>query len=650
VRPRRSWPVFVTLVCWTLPFAAAAFAASPPQPGSAPRAAAAPAAPRATQGAPGPKVDWSKFPQADTAAAFAGGRTPTTQDTSAELVLDDGGVDFGADGTEAFVSTKVYLVKSRAGVQELSELPGVPRVEGARAVSFVIHDSGVREGGKVNNAGAVTFDHLVPGDVVYVHTEVAVPGLKSGARPPISSPTLLRGAYPARLVRFWVRYPANRPAGARSLGLPEPVTRADGPCVIKEWRAENLDRLPAEPDAVGALEGAPVVMLDASPDPDWLAPVLRSYLRQPAGPRLKKLVARIKAQQATPLERLEAARDSAYRRVATSGREIASPESLARLTAERVLTRGASGPYGRLALLLGLLRGLGLSPGVAVVEPQRLWLHAPAVAPAYVRCLVAVPWDKPVMWLNPSSLAAPAERVDRGFQGLRATLIGPTATLGDVPVPVSPGETRGTTLTMLGALDSAGVIAGTARYCLEADDADAQRALMRGLSMRAAADVMQKMIGQALFGAEIRDLKGEGFETAGDSCAMISSFRALDLLDVSGAERSLRMPGRLVPELEPAPRTTPRSMLGVFGSHTQRVALDLPPRWALAGGADSASGGGTCIRWAERRWVADGRLHLERRTTVLRPELQPGEMQTYLSEQTAMVRSFDRPVVLRVTP
>jgi hypothetical protein len=55
------------------------------------------------------------------------------------------------------------------------------------------------------------------------------------------------------------------------------------------------------------------------------------------------------------------------------------------------------------------------------------------------------------------------------------------------------------------------------------------------------------------------------------------------------------------------------------------------------------------IRWSERRQVSGGRLFVERRAEVLRHELNATDLDTYLAEQDAMHRAFDRPVVFKVT-
>ena len=654
MRLNRCWPAVATLAL--VAFAGtAALAATPPKrpaaapaPGaSSPRTALAPghAAPESPMAA----VQWEQLPQPDTAAAFATGRFPGTPDTLAEVVLDDGGVSFGADGVVAMMSTRVYLPLSPAGAEQLRQVQSLPRAMGGKVVAFVLHDNGTREFGQLSVSGQVTFRAVIPGDLVVVCSRLARPALKPGVCLPFSSASLLQGGYPVRTSHFWARYPANRPAGVRAVGLPEPRTTVAGNTVTKEWRAEKLERMLAEEDPVAPLEGAPVVFLDSNPDPDWLAPLCRGYLRLPAGPRLKRLVAQIQVQYHDPAARLEAARDYAAHKLAPLDQEFTWPDTLRRLTPDGVLRRGAAGTFGRLVLLAALLQELGFEPGIAVVDRQLLWRRPPVLSPDLVSCMVVAPWNKPVLWLNPNSVAAPSRRPEVAAEGRTAVIIGPNSSV-ELTVPTGPREARGTAAAFTGFVDSSGVVAGELRLALRGEDADAWRATLRTASVADANRAAQTLAALALYGAETMDVRGEGFETAGDTAVLVSRFRARDLVDVAGDLRRLSLSARLAPEMVRTPRRSAHSLMKIYGEHRETLDLTLPRGWTLAGGADSASGGERFLRWSETRRVAGGRLHVERSLSVLQPEMAAADLDAYLAEQDAMNHAFDRQVVFRAAP
>ncbi|MBI5837122.1 MAG: hypothetical protein HZB25_07745 [Candidatus Eisenbacteria bacterium] len=692
MRPRRCWPVVALL---TLTLAAPALAApAPDSAAAAPNSPLAPghgsppasASPHGSMSMPGgartsgsphgsgmsgsphgagakgmagmmramaapPKVAWESLPQADTARALSSeGRTPATSDTTAEVVMDDGGVSFYPDGVVAFLSTRVYLVKSRSGAEALRQLPGIPRGSGGQVTAFVLHDNGSREFGQVNRSGEVIFAGVQPGDLLFISTRVARPAIRNGVRLPFTSAVLLRSLYPVRQIRFWIRSPVDKPAGFRALGLGEPRVGTQAGSITREWIATGLAPLAAEDEAVAPLEGAPVVLVDANPDPDWLAAQCRNWLKAPAGARLKKLAAGIRKEHQGAKARVDAAREYVVRRLAPQENEFAWPDSLARLTPESVLRRGTAGPYGRLVLLSALLRELGQDPGIALVNPARLWRRPPSASPEMARCLVVAPCSKPEVWLNPSSVTVATRRIEPTLQGLDAMVVGPAGAPVDARVPVSAAEGRGKIMLIRGEVDSGGTVTGEMRIRHLGEDADQWRAQLRGASMKAASEVMQAMASQVLFASEILDLHGEGFEDQGDTATMISKFRARDLLDSQADVRWLRLPARLQPELETAPRTTARSLHRLYGTHVERMTLALPGSWVASVPVDTTSGAGACLRWSEHRTVEGGRLVIERTSTVAEAVLPAAQLDAFLEAQKAMNRSFDRPVIFKVSP
>ena len=118
-----------------------------------------------------------------------------------------------------------------------------------------------------------------------------------------------------------------------------------------------------------------------------------------------------------------------------------------------------------------------------------------------------------------------------------------------------------------------------------------------------------------------------------------------------GGRRSLRLPSRLVPELEDESRTTAHDLLRLYGAREERLEFGLPPGWKGAAGADtSASADGAYLAWTDSRKVENGKLTFVRTVRVKKPVLAAADQPAYLAEQSAMLRIFDRPVEFRLEP
>src|SRR5207249_10699776 len=136
------------------------------------------------------------------------------------------------------------------------------------------------------------------------------------------------------------------------------------------------------------------------------------------------------------------------------------------------------------------------------VESRRLWERPPTTSPDFVRPVVAVPWSRPTMWIDPTSFAAAPERAEVQLQGLHAVVVGPAQTLPDVPIPIGKAESRGMSATFSGTVDSGGVVAGTLRVLLRGEDADLWRSALQRATLESASGALQGLASQLLFTAE----------------------------------------------------------------------------------------------------------------------------------------------------
>lgn len=592
-------------------------------------------------------VDWQSFPSPDTALLGPEARTPTTTDSLAEIVLDDRGVNFGRDGTIAVTSWRVYLPKSRAGAAQLASLPAAPDSPGSATFAYLFHpDGGVEKASKVSG-GVATFARVLPGDLVYIGIQYSQSPSRAGQPGDFFLALALRDKFPVRDTRVWIRYPEGRPPTARGLALPPADSSASGGMVLKQWRLKDLDSMRPERESVAAYEGQPALFVDSHSDPDWLVSICRGFLKLPAGPRLKALAATIRRQSPGRLEQLGSARAFVALRIAAAARESFASDSLRRLTPEGALLRGRAGGYGKTVLLAALLRELGFEPAIALVEPRRLWSGIPAISPDLVSPVVALPAGSPKMWLDPTSFSADAVRPSIALQGLEAVVVGPRPSAVRALIPIGRGAGRGMNANFTGIVDPGGVVAGDVRVTLLGDDGDLWRSALQTGTIAMASEALQALSRQLLFTAETGDARGQNFEAPADSVTLTSTFRARDLLDRSGDSLSLHLPSRLIPELDPPPRSQTRGLIRYYGEHRVVMDLELPHGWSALHDLDTTSATGRYLAWIDSRSIHAGRLRLVRSVSVLKTAIPAAEYADYLAEEKAMNLAFDRSVPFR---
>ncbi len=595
-------------------------------------------------------VPWKLFPAPDTAGLFSKGRAPTTLDTVAEVLLDEEGVSFEPDGVVARISHKVLLPKSRQGAALLQTLPGAINGRGNSTTTFVVRKDGSKETATANRDGLVYYQAMYPGDVVYLCTrEVFVPG-RAGARASFSSVSLPRGRFPLRTGHIWVHYPSDRPVGIQRLNMAVPESSVANGIVSLSWNFSGLQPMPREASTAFPLQDAPALFVDSRPDLNWMEGLVPAWLRAPSGPLMKSLVRQIKAKGPDHDTWILAARQYVAWKVLPMRDEAGDEDSLRALTPESVLKRGSAGLFGKCVLLSGILRELGLHPGLAFMDAERRWTRLPVISPTAAAAVVVYPAENPVAWINPFSMGAPPERPEIFIQGLNSSVFGPDGRRRDIRVPIGPPEGRGMTALFQGTIDSSGVITGKLGITMVGEESDLWRSRLQLATAEQAAELAQRFSAQLLFTAETQEVTGRGLENPGDSASLNTDFRARDLTDRTAIGRTLRLPSRLLTDMGDTQRLTPRDLLRDLGSHVVRFELVLPKSWQPVSVRDTTSGRSPQLSWTERREIVGPRLIVTRVAQLFTPEVSPGEHQELVAEQRRMQLSFDRPIEFRLAP